>query len=49
MVASIFMFRLQTCFLIILPGCVSLAAAQNAAERGGAVFLEQCAVRMGLI
>jgi cytochrome c oxidase cbb3-type subunit III len=43
-VASIFMFRLQTC-LILLAGA-SLAAAQSAtslAERGGPVFLQQCA------
>ena len=41
MVASIFMFRLQTCFLISL-GSVSLAVAQSPVERGGPVFLQQC-------
>ena len=41
MVASIFMFRLQT-YLGILLGVVPVAVAQSAAERGGPVFLQQC-------
>jgi len=42
MVASIFMSSFQTCFLMLVAG-VSLAAAQNAANNGGPVFLQQCA------
>jgi cytochrome c oxidase cbb3-type subunit 3 len=45
MVASIFMSSSKKCFAVLL-GSVSLAAAQNAAalvERGGPVFLQQCA------